>query len=59
MANIINLRLVRKARARSVAAAEAAANRARHGQSGSDRHQQRTEAERAARELDLHLRDKP
>ena len=59
MAEVINLRLARKARTRADSAAQAAQNRAAHGQTGSARRQQRAEADRAARELDAHRRDKP
>ncbi len=59
MADVINLRLARKARARSDAEALAAQNRAQHGQAGSSRRQQRADAARAERALDAHRRDKP
>jgi hypothetical protein len=49
MAEIVNLRRVKKARARRKEAAEAAANRARHG---------RTREERAAEALDGERRDR-
>ena len=59
MAEVINLRLARKARARTEAAALAAENRVRHGQSANKRRLQQAEDLRAARDLDGHLRDKP
>lgn len=59
MAEVINLRLARKARARTEAAALAAENRVRHGQSTSERHQRQAEDLRAAHNLAGHLRDKP
>lgn len=58
MAEVINLRLARKARARSAARVQAAENRALHGQSNTARRQQSAETERAARELDAHQRNK-
>lgn len=57
MAEIVNLRLVRKARQRKDKAAVAAVNRARFGQSTSVRKAADVEAERARRELDGHRRD--
>ena len=51
MAEVINLRLARKARARSDAAALAAQNRARHGQSRAERAAHTIENDRAARVL--------
>lgn len=57
MAEIVNLRLVRKARQRRDKAALAAANRARFGQSTTVRKAAELEAERARRELDGHRRD--
>lgn len=59
MADVINLRLARKARDRAAAAAKASENRAFHGQTSAERRQREAEAERAARELDAHRRDKP
>jgi Domain of unknown function (DUF4169) len=58
MAEVINLRLARKARA-TEAAALAAENRVRHGQSTSERRQRQAEDLRAAHNLAGHLRDKP
>jgi molybdopterin-biosynthesis enzyme MoeA-like protein len=52
MAEIVNLRLARKAKARAGDAAKAEANRARHGASLAERRVVRDEAERLARTLD-------
>lgn len=52
MAEIINLRLVRKAKSRSEAASAAEANRARHGQSKAEKRLAKAEAERASRLLE-------
>ena len=52
MAEIVNLRLARKAAARRSKEAEAAANRLAHGRTRAEREATRTEAERAARLLD-------
>jgi len=57
MADVINLRLARKARSRSKAAQEAAENRALHGQSGSERRLKAAENERQVRQLDAHRRE--
>ena len=52
MAEIINLRMARKARARSEGERIAAANRAKFGQTKADSTRQRAEAARAERLLD-------
>ena len=52
MAEIINLRMARKAAKRLGEQARAAANRARHGQSASLRAAQKQTAERLARQVD-------
>ncbi len=57
MADVINLRLARKARSRSKAAQQAAENRALHGQSGSERRLKAAENERQVRQLDAHRRE--
>lgn len=57
MAEIVNLRRARKAKARSEREAEAAANRAAHGRSGAEKRTSRLEAERARREHAAHARD--
>lgn len=57
MADVINLRLARKARARRSAAKLAAENRARHGQSRATRAAHTAETERATRDLAGKQRD--
>lgn len=57
MAELINLRLARKARTRSKAAQQAAENRALHGQSLAERRLKEAEAERKARHFDAHRRE--
>ena len=52
MAEIINLRLARKARAREEAERQAAENRAKFGQTKAQKATQRADAERQARTLD-------
>lgn len=52
MAEIVNLRLARKAKRRRDADATAAANRARHGQTQGERAVARLEAARIARTVD-------
>ena len=52
MAEIVNLRLARKAKARDAARAEADANRLQHGRSKAERAVTKAEADRAARTLD-------
>lgn len=52
MAEVINLRLARKARARADFAAQAAQNRAKHGLGKAERDRLAAEAERSARLLD-------
>ncbi len=51
MAEIINLRLARKARDRNRAADQAAANRAKHGRTSAERKQQEMEQNRHDRTL--------
>lgn len=58
MAEVINLRLARKARARNDAARQAAQNRAVHGQGRADRQLHKLEEARQNRQIDAHLRDK-
>lgn len=58
MAEIVNLRMARKARKRAAAEQAAAENRARHGQAGAERTVRQQEAERAARLLDGARRDR-
>lgn len=52
MAEVINLRLARKAKARAEADKQADANRAKHGRTKAERAHAKAEADRAARELD-------
>lgn len=52
MAEIINLRMARKARARAADTRQADANRAKFGQTKPERTRQRLDAERAERLLD-------
>lgn len=59
MAEIINLRMARKAMARATQAADADANRARFGRTKAEKMRDRIEAERAARILDGARRDEP
>lgn len=58
MAEIVNLRMARKARKRAAAEQAAAENRARHGQARAERTVRQQEAERAARLLDGARRDR-
>lgn len=52
MAEVVNLRLARKARQRAQDAASAAANRAKHGETKANRTSRQAEADRQARSLD-------
>ncbi|MBJ6121384.1 DUF4169 family protein [Sphingomonas mollis] len=52
MAEIVNLRTVRKAKARDAAAATADANRIAHGRTKAEKQAARIEADRARRLLD-------
>ncbi len=52
MADIINLRLARKAKVRATAATTAQANRAKYGQTLGQRAATQAEQERTARKLD-------
>jgi hypothetical protein len=52
MADVVNLRTVRKAKVRADAAATAAQNRALHGRTPAQKAADRTEAERRERTLD-------
>ncbi|SHO66290.1 protein of unknown function [Pseudoxanthobacter soli DSM 19599] len=54
MADIVNLRLVRKRKARAEREATAEANRILFGRTAAERGQARSEAESAARHLDGH-----
>lgn len=57
MAEIINLRQARKARARVARDVEAAANRAAHGRPKAERRLAEAEAARAARRVEGHRRE--
>jgi len=59
MAEVINLRLARKARARADAAQQAAENRALHGQTKAEKTKLAREAKRSARLLDGAKREEP
>ncbi len=59
MADVINLRLARKAKARAEAGGKAAQNRALHGLSKAERERQRLDAQRAARAIDGAKREEP
>lgn len=58
MAEIVNLRLARKARQRAESAQAAAVNRAKFGQTRAERDLRQSEAERAARIVDGAKREK-
>jgi hypothetical protein len=57
LADVINLRVVRKAKARTAAQQQADAQRALHGQSKAAKHKQVLDAARTARQLDGAKRD--
>ncbi|WP_310533259.1 DUF4169 family protein [Novosphingobium sp.] len=57
MAEIVNLRMARKARKRDADKAAAAQNRALSGRTKAQKLQERTEQDRAARDLDAHRPD--
>jgi hypothetical protein len=57
MAEIVNLRTRRKQAARDAARQSGAESAARHGRTAAERARQQAEAEKAARDLDGHLRD--
>jgi len=59
MADIVNLRQARKAKARDGKAKDADANRAAHGRTKADKSLTKARAEKAARDLDAHKRDTP
>ena len=59
VAEVINLRLARKAKTRAGSAQQAAENRALHGQTKAAKRQQTDAAERAARLLDGAKREEP
>lgn len=57
MAEIVNLRLARKARARSEATARAAENRALHGRTKAERLMTASDAERSDKSHEAHRRE--
>jgi hypothetical protein len=57
MAEFVNLRRVRKQKARADAETEAASKRLAHGRTKTERNQTKAEQEAAARKLDGHKRD--
>ncbi len=57
MAEVINLRLARKARQRAEGQAKAAENRAKFGQTKAQRTKTQNEAERALKAIDAHRRE--
>lgn len=57
MADVINLRQARKARARRAAETQAASNRARFGRTKAEKEADRLREEQARRHLDGHRRD--
>jgi hypothetical protein len=52
VAEIVNLRMARKAKARRDAAQQAAENRARHGRTKAEKQRDKAEAERAERTIE-------
>jgi hypothetical protein len=58
MAEIVNLKRVKKAKARAEKSAQAEANRARHGTPKAVRDLAKAREEKAAREIDAHKLDK-
>lgn len=57
MAEVVNLRLVRKRKARDEKEAQAAENRASFGQSKSDKQKRKAEQDKLTRDLDGHKRE--
>lgn len=57
MAEIVNLRLARKARTRAKAESRAAENRVRFGRTLADKSLERSREEKRERELESHRRD--
>jgi hypothetical protein len=54
MGEVVNLRLIRKRKARHDAATAADQNRTRHGEAGADKKLRKADAESATRRLDGH-----
>lgn len=59
MGDVVNLRAVRKAKARVSREVEAQANRAKFGRTKGEKPREAQEAERAARQLDGAKREEP
>ncbi len=59
MAEIINLRSVRKAKAKAEKTSEVQANRVKFGRTKAEKSRDKIEAARATRAIDGALRDKP
>ena len=59
MADVVNLRLVRKQRLRAAAATEAAENCVRHGRTKAERQRDTLQADRAAQAVDDAALDQP
>jgi phage protein D len=57
MAEIVNLRTIKKQAARKAARAEADANAAKFGRTRAERTLDKAQAEKAARDLDAHRRE--
>ena len=57
MAEIVNLRLARKARQREEAQVQAAQNRAKFGQTRAERTKAHSEADRAHKAIEAHRRE--
>ena len=57
MNEIVNLRRVRKAKARALSEAEAAANRVTHGRTKNEKKRTKAENDAAQRKIDGHKRD--
>ena len=57
MTEIINLRMARKARARTEAEKQAEENRAKFGQTKAERTRAQSEAERALKAIEAHRRE--
>ena len=57
MAEIVNLRTVKKQAARAAARVKASENAARFGQTKAERDLEQAKAEKAARDLDAHQRE--
>ncbi len=58
MADIVNLRIARKQKARAAKEQQAAENRVLHGRSKSERQREAAEAERARQQVEAHRRER-